>query len=58
MQHQSKMIIPLFQRFSKDNIFPRETAQGKKATLGGTFDRHTNFQGKGVLLPIYIDKTI
>ena len=42
------MIIHLFLKLSKVKIFPKAAVHEKKATLEGTFDRHTSFQGKDV----------
>ena len=54
MQHQSKINIPIFQRLSIDKIFPRAEVQEKRATLDGTFERHTIFHGNK--LPLVEDR--
>jgi hypothetical protein len=46
MQHQSIMITLHFLRLSTVRILSKAAVQVKKATLVGTFDFHTLFQGK------------
>ena len=39
-------MTPLYHKFPVVKILPNEAIHEKKATLGGTFEHHTGFQGK------------
>ena len=48
IKHYSNTAICLFQRLSVVKILPKAAVQEKSATVGGTLDCHTIFQGKSM----------
>ena len=39
-------MTPVYHKFSVVKFLPNEIVHEKKATIGGTFEHHTGFQGK------------